>query len=83
MASPSVVLSLAGYGLGTVGAALVFIEFFMSPSYVSYEPEWDGWNLSVNPSEAAEYTWIGRVGALLVALAFALLFVATLLAQSA
>jgi len=75
-------LSLAGYGLGTMGGALVFVEFFMTPSYIEYEPSWEGWNIAVNPTEADEYTWAGRIGALLTALAFALLFVATLLAQA-
>jgi hypothetical protein len=82
MAELSVLLSLAGYGLGTLGAALVFIEFFMTPSYLEYQPEWDGWNLTVNPIEADEYSWAGRIGALLMALAFALLFLATLLGQA-
>ena len=82
MADLSGLLSLAGYGLGTVGGALIFVEFFMTPSYLQYEPEWDGWNIAVNPVDADEYSWAGRIGALLVALGFALLFVATLLAQA-
>lgn len=73
-------LELAGYGLGTVGAALVFLEFFQDPSYVTYKPEADRYRVQMMPDEVREYTTLGRLGAFLIAAAFALLFVATLLA---
>lgn len=79
MVALSVLVSLAGYALGTLGGVLVFIELFQTPSYIEYEPEWDTWDLNINPTEVDEYSWAGRIGALLVALAFALQFVATLL----
>ncbi len=72
-------LQLAGYALGALGAGLLFIELFQTPSYVNYDPEYDDYNMTVTPQELSEYTWAGRVGAILIALAFALLFVAALL----
>jgi len=71
-------LRLAGYALGAVGAGLVFIELFQLPSYVGYQPEFDDYTLTISPQDPVEYTWAGRVGALLVALAFAVLFIAEL-----
>lgn len=72
-------LRLAGYAIGALGAMLLFMEFFQQPSYVEYEPEFDSYTVNISPVEVTEHTWIGRVGALLVALAFALLFLATFL----
>lgn len=70
---------LAGYGLGTVGAAMLFLEFFQLPSYVTYD-ENIGYSVTMTPEgEVAEHTWAGRVGALLVAVCFALQFLAVFL----
>ena len=80
MVAADAALSLAGYALGTLGAALVFVEFFQLPNYVEYRTETGSYNISYSPSDAREYTWAGRVGALLIALCFALQFVAMLLA---
>jgi len=70
---------LAGAALGTVGAGLLFVELFQLPSYVRYEPEFDGYDVDLTPSEAREYTLAGRAGALLLSVGFALLFVGELL----
>lgn len=78
MAAYSFWLSLAGYGLGALGALLVFVEFFQLPSYVEYRENVGKYNITLSPKDAREYTWAGRIGALLVALAFALQFVAAL-----
>lgn len=72
-------LRLAGYAVGAVGAALLFLEFFQLPSYVEYQPEFDSWNVEMAPMDVDQYSWLGRIGALLLALAFGLLFLATFL----
>ncbi|MFC7166224.1 hypothetical protein [Halospeciosus flavus] len=72
-------LRLAGYALGALGAVLLFVEFFQQPSYISYEPEFESYNVDLSPQEVTEHTWIGRIGALLLALAFALEFFAVFL----
>lgn len=72
-------VSLVGYALGTFGGVLVFIEFFQTPSYISYDTDFGSYDLDLTPNEVDEYTWAGRIGALLIALAFALQFVAGLL----
>lgn len=69
-------LRIAGYALGAVGAALLFVETFQLPNYVEYDAEFGAYTLQINPDDASEYTWIGRIGALLLAVAFASLFVA-------
>lgn len=74
-----VALELAGYALGAVGAALIFLEFFQEPSYVEYQPQSDRYRLVMMSESIVEYTTLGRVGAFLVATAFALLFLAGLL----
>jgi hypothetical protein len=73
-------LRLAGYAVGALGAMLLFVEFFQLPSYVSYQDEFDTYELEMTALEMTEHTWAGRVGALLVALAFALEFLAVFLA---
>lgn len=78
MAGLSGSLSLAGSGLGVIGAALLFLEFFQAPSYVNYDTDFNEYNVDITPAEVDEYTWIGRVGALLLALGFALHFLAGL-----
>jgi hypothetical protein len=72
-------LRLAGYAIGALGGVLLFAEFFQQPSYVEYETEFDSYSLDISPTELRQYTWLGRVGALLVSLAFAVEFAATLL----
>lgn len=71
-------LRLAGYALGAFGGVLVFVEFFQVPSYVEYD-ETMGWNITLSPQEVKQHTALGRVGAIGIALGFALLFVAELL----
>ncbi|MFB6131705.1 MAG: hypothetical protein ABEJ28_12905 [Salinigranum sp.] len=73
-------LRLAGFALGALGGVLVFIEFFQVPSYVEYDDSIQSYSLDLAPSEVREHTWIGQVGGFAVALGFALLFVAELLA---
>ncbi|WP_050048376.1 hypothetical protein [Halanaeroarchaeum sulfurireducens] len=70
---------LAGAAIGAVGAILLFIEFFQVPSYVSYDTEFESYNLQISPADAQEYTWFGRLGALALALAFTLQTVAVFL----
>lgn len=72
-------LRLAGHGLGALGAGLIFIEYFQTPSYISYDADFESYNISHSPVELDEYTSAGRIGAFLLAVAFALLFLATLL----
>ena len=72
-------LELAGYALGALGGVLLFVEFFQIPSYISYKESFNSYNVAISPQEVREYTWAGRIGALLMALAFALLFVSALL----
>lgn len=79
MVVASAALSLAGAALGTLGGVLLFVEFFQLPSYVSYNQDIGNYTIQLSPTDAREYTWAGRVGALLVAVAFALQFVAMLL----
>jgi len=73
-------LRLAGSALGAVGGVLLFLELFQMPSYVEYEPDFGEYNVDIAPGDVTEHTWLGRAGALLVALAFALQFFATLVA---
>jgi len=75
----AVFLRLAGYAIGAVGGVLLFVELFQLPSYISYQETFNSYNISMSPQDAREYTWAGRIGALLLSLAFALEFVATLL----
>jgi hypothetical protein len=79
MSTHVTLVSLAGNAIGTIGGVLLFVEFFQLPSYISYEKEWDNWNIQVSPNEVQQYTAAGRVGAVMIALAFVLQFVATLL----
>lgn len=72
-------LRLAAYALGSVGSALLFVEFFQLPSYIEYDTSFESYDITVMPDEASEHTWIGRIGSLCLAVAFALLFVAALL----
>lgn len=79
MAEVATLVSLAGYALGTIGGVLLFVEFFQLPNYIEYQTEWDSWHIQVSPTEVRQYSAAGRVGAVLVAVAFALQFVAELL----
>jgi len=73
-------LELAGNAVGALGAALVFFEFFQLPSYVEYSEEYNDYSVDISPMEVTEHTWIGRVGAFLLLVAFTAQFVAALLA---
>ena len=79
MSTHVTLLALAGHAIGTIGGVLLFVEFFQLPSYVTYEKEWDNWNIQVSPNEVQQYSTAGRIGAVMIAVAFALQFVATLL----
>lgn len=70
---------LTGAALGAVGGALVALEFFQLPSYVTYEEEWDSYDIDIAPANVTEHTNLGRVGGLLVSLGFTLLFLGELL----
>ena len=72
-------LRAVGAAVGCVGGALLFVEFFQMPTYVTYDEEFDGYDLDLAPGDVREHTWLGRVGGLCVSLGFALLFVAELL----
>lgn len=72
-------LRLAGSAIGVLGGALLFIEFFQQPSYVQYSAEYNDYSVDISPREVREHTWIGRIGAFLISVAFALQFVATFL----
>lgn len=72
MATLSTSLRLAGAALGAVGAVLLFVEFFQLPSYVSYDRDFQSYSVSISPDTADEYTWFGRLGALLLSLGFGL-----------
>ncbi|ERH11363.1 MAG: hypothetical protein J07HB67_00370 [halophilic archaeon J07HB67] len=71
-------ITLAGAALGAVGGALIALEFFQQPSYVDYNPEFDSYEVQINPQELTEHTWLGRAGGLLLSAGFTLLFVAEL-----
>lgn len=70
---------LAGSALGALGGALLFVEFFQVPSYITYEENLEKYDINMMPPDVREYTPIGQVGAFCVALGFALLFLGTLL----
>ncbi|MFB6267250.1 MAG: hypothetical protein ABEI31_06300 [Halodesulfurarchaeum sp.] len=72
MARLSDTLRLAGAALGVLGAALLFLEFFQLPSYIRYETDFESYSVDISPTEADEYTWFGRIGAFLLAVAFGL-----------
>ena len=71
-------LRAVGAAVGCVGGALLFVEFFQMPTYVTYDEEFNGYELDLAPEDMREHTWLGRVGGLGVSLGFALLFVADL-----
>lgn len=73
------VFRLAGSVLGALGGVLLFFEFFQEPSYVTYDAEFNDYSIDISPREVREHTWLGRVGAFLVAVAFAFQFLATYL----
>lgn len=72
-------LRLAGFAVGGVGGVLLFLEFFQQPSYVKYDPEFDDYSIDMAPEEVRQYTVAGRAGAIMIALAFAMQFLAVLL----
>lgn len=67
---------MAGYALATLGMLLVFLEFFQQPNYISYDPDFESYSVDLSPQDVREYTWIGRIGALLAAAGFAVEFLA-------
>lgn len=71
-------LRVAGAALGAVGGALLFAEFFQLPTYVTYDEQFEGYELDLSPGTVREHTWLGRAGGLCVSLGFALLFVGEL-----
>lgn len=71
-------LALTGYAIGAIGAGLVFIEFFQMPNYIEYDTDFQSYNVQITPTAVQEYSWAGRIGAFLIAVAFALEFVAVL-----
>lgn len=71
---------LAAYALGTLGASLLFLELFQTPDYVHYNNAQDRYRIKTMANEADEYTNLGRAGALLLAIAFALLFLVRIVA---
>jgi hypothetical protein len=79
MADVATTLRLVGAALGTLGAVLVFLELFQLPTYISYDNNMDSYSVDFSPENPRQYTWFGRIGAMLIALAFALQFLATFL----
>ncbi|APE95756.1 hypothetical protein [Halodesulfurarchaeum formicicum] len=73
-------LYLAGSALGVVGAMLLFVEFFQLPSYVRFDRDFESYSVEISPNDADEYTFFGRAGAILIAIAFALQLTGTFLA---
>ena len=72
-------LQLVALAIGAAGAGLVFIEFFQIPEYVEYRENFNDYKIRLSPDEPGEYTTVGRVGALLIALSFTLQFFVVLL----
>lgn len=70
---------LAAYVIGVLGAGLLFLELFQTPKYVTYQEQFDRYRINMTGAEMDEYTSLGRIGALLLAVAFAMLFVVRLL----
>lgn len=68
-------IELLALTLGAIGGALLFLESFQTPSYVQYRDGSERYRLRITGSEVDEYTSLGRIGAFLLALAFAMLVV--------
>lgn len=80
MVALATTLELAGYAVGALGGVLIFFEFFQQPSYVEYDPEINTHTIDISPTDGVtEHTWSGRIGAFLIAVAFALEFFAALI----
>jgi hypothetical protein len=79
MADLATTLRLAGAATGTVGATLLFLELFQLPTYINYNTNMGSYSIDFSPEDPRQYTWIGRIGALLIAVGFALLFLAAFL----
>lgn len=71
-------IELGAYVLGVIGAVLLFLEFFQLPDYVRFNEKTGKYRLSITTEETAEYSPLGRIGAMLLAVAFAVLFVVRL-----
>ena len=67
-------VGLVASAAGAAGALLVFVEFFQLPSYVEYDRGAGEYTVAFAAENVRTYTWIGRVGALLLALSFTLQF---------
>lgn len=79
MTDVATTLRLVGAAVGTLGAVLLFLELFQLPTYLTYDNNMGSYSIDFSPENPREYTWIGRIGAILIALAFALQFLATFL----
>jgi hypothetical protein len=79
MAELATTLRLVGAAVGVLGATLLFLEFFQFPSYIDYNSDMGSYSIEFSPDDPREYTWVGRVGALCLAIAFAIQFLATFL----
>ena len=79
MVEYDVVIALIGYIVGAFGGLLIFIELFQVPSYVKYKPKLNRYDVEIKPLEVQQYTLAGRVGALMIAIAFSLEFIAMLM----
>jgi hypothetical protein len=79
MVEYDIVIALMGYIVGAFGGLLVFIELFQVPNYVKYKPKLNRYDVEIKPLEVQQYTLAGRVGALMIAIAFSLEFIAILM----
>lgn len=79
MADVATTLRLVGAAVGTLGAVLLFLELFQLPTYITYDSNMGSYSIDFSPENPRQYTWIGRIGAILIAIAFALQFLATFL----
>ena len=79
MAEYSFAISLVGYVIGALGGLLIFIELFQVPNYLKYKPKLNRYDIELKPEEVQEYTIVGRIGALMIAIAFSLQFISMLI----
>ena len=79
MVEYDVVIAMIGYIVGAFGGLLIFIELFQVPSYVRYKPKLNRYDVEIKPTEVQQYTLAGRAGALMIAIAFSLEFIAILI----
>tara|TARA_A100001037_G_C15129301_1_gene627899 strand:+ start:2030 stop:2269 length:240 start_codon:yes stop_codon:yes gene_type:complete len=79
MVEYSFAISLVGYVIGALGGLLIFIELFQVPNYLKYKPKLNRYDIELKPEEVQEYTIVGRIGALMIAIAFSLQFISMLI----